>query len=149
MSYQIDPRLDRDIGRAEGDDLTAYKDSEGYWTIGTGHLLQPQDHDWTGYTITPEEDAKLRDSDIMIAAAFAQRLPEWAACDTDCRRNALIELCFNMRGRWLGFHNARYDWRNQQWGDAAKEMLNSKWAGEVKGRAVRLANYVRTGQYPI
>ena len=144
-----DPRLERDIAAAEGLRLTAYRDSLGYWTIGYGHLLEPTARDWQGYPITQEQAQAFLDADIELAAAFAQRRPEWAACDTDCRRNALIELCFNLRGRWLGFRDARAAWQEQRWDDAAAAMLDSKWATQVGDRAKRLANYVRTGQYPV
>jgi GH24 family phage-related lysozyme (muramidase) len=147
-----DPRLERDIGCAEAPGgvpkLTAYRDSLGYWTIGRGHLLEPQTHDWTGYAIAAQQEQALFDTDISKAAHFAQGLPEWAACDTDCRRNALIELCFNMRGKWLGFHEARAAWQRQDWAEAAAQMLASEWAGQVGDRAQRLADYVEAGQYP-
>lgn len=152
MNYPIDARLEHDIRYAEDPGgqpvLTAYKDSLGYWTIGTGHLLQPQGHDWSGYTITAEQAEIYLSADLMQAEHLAQRLPEWNACDTDCRRNALIEICFNMGGRWLEFHEARAAWVKQEWDTAAADMLDSLWARQVGQRAVRLADYVRTGQYP-
>lgn len=151
-AYLVDPRLDHDIRWAEDPNgrpiLTAYKDSLGYWTIGTGHLLLPQEHDWSGYTITSQQAEMYLDGDLMHAHEFAFRLPEWAACDTKCRANALIELCFNMGGRWLEFHEARAAWVAKRWDAAAAGMLDSIWAHQVGARAVRLAGYVRTGQYP-
>jgi GH24 family phage-related lysozyme (muramidase) len=145
----LDPRLERDIGVAEADKLTAYRDSLGFWTIGRGHLLTPQDHDWSGYTITPEQDEAYFDADIQQAIAFAHRLPEWKSCDTDCRRNALIELCFNMRGKWLKFIKTREAMERGDWQAAHDELLNSEWAAEVHlSRANRLANYLLTGEYP-
>ena len=152
-STTIDPRLEHDISFAEAPGgqpvLTAYRDSRGYWTIGRGHLLEPQQHDWTGYTISAEDEQKLFDADILSAVHFAMRLPEWAACDTACRQNALSELCFNMRGRWLGFVHCRAAWRAQDWPEAKYQLLDSDWEHQVgPGRADRIAGYILTGHYP-
>ncbi len=144
----IDPRLDKDIDDGEGCKLTAYKDTVGVWTIGWGHAL-PFGVDWTGHTITQAEADAMRDHDIAIAAAYAARLPEWAALDTDCRRNALIELCFEMRSRWLGFHNTRAAIERKDWQAVHDGLLNSLWAKQVHGtRADRIANYMLNGEYP-
>ncbi len=145
----VDPRMSRDIGVAEGDKLTAYKDTKGIWTVGLGHMLSPQSHDWTGFTITAQQDEVYFNADIHDSVAFAMRLPEWAASDTACRHNALVELCFNMRGRWLEFILARKAWAAQNWQVAHDELLNSDWAHEVgPTRSTRLANYILTGEYP-
>lgn len=144
----LDPRLESDIGTAEGDKLTAYRDSLGFWTVGRGHLLAPQDHDWTGYTITPAQDEAYFEGDIQQSVAFAQRLPEWAASDTDCRRNALIELCFNLRGKWLEFHQARAAWARQDWQTAHDQILNSAADHQEPHRIERIAGYVLAGEYP-
>lgn len=145
----VDPLLSRDIGIAEGDELTAYKDIKGIWTIGKGHELSPQSHDWTGFKITAQQDEIYFNADIHDSVAFAMRLPEWQASDTACRRNTLVELCFNMRGRWLGFVLARKAWQARNWITAHDEVLNSDWAHEVgKIRSSRIANYILTGEYP-
>ena len=143
----LDLRLERDIAGAEGTRTLAYQDEEGYWTIGKGHLL-PLGHDWTGYTISTATAQVYFEADITEAMHFAARLPEWAACDTDCRQNALIELCFNLGSRWLGFTFSRHWWLLKDWQETSACMLDSKWAKQVKGRATRLANYVLAGKYP-
>lgn len=149
MPTQIDPRLERDIGTAEGSRLTAYKDTNGFWTIGRGHLLVPTDHDWSGYTITPEEEETYFQADILNARDFAQRLPEWKSLDTTCRQNALVELCFNLGSHWLGFFTARALIRAQKWVQAAADLLATLWARQVgPTRSERIAGYLRTGQYP-
>lgn len=146
---QIDPRLERDIGAAESDKLTAYRDSRGFWTIGRGHFLEPQEHDWTGYSITAAQDEVFFQADIQSAEAFALRLTEFPHLDTVCRQNAVIELCFNMRGKWLGFVHCREAIRAGNWQLAHDELLDSDWALEVHAtRANRIANYLLTGEYP-
>ncbi len=143
----IDPDLLRDIERAEGFSLTAYKDSLGFWTIGYGHLL-PSGHDWTGYTITQAQADTWLDDDIEMARASAQRLPEWTALDTPCRQNAVIELVFNMGFKWKQFAQTRLDIQNKAWQKAHDDLLDSLWAKQVgPTRSNRLADYLLTGVY--
>jgi lysozyme len=147
----IDPRLARDLTDAEGDKLTAYQDTEGYWTIGRGHLL-PKPHtgqSWEGFTIAQDVSDRYFNSDVLTATVYARALPEFASCDTPARVNALVELCFNMRGKWNTFVKARAAWLAKDWETAARELLDSLWAEQVKGgRANRIAGYVRDGAYP-
>jgi GH24 family phage-related lysozyme (muramidase) len=143
-----DPRLVADLDAAEHCQLVAYRDTEGFWTIGWGHLMD-QTVDQTGVTWTQAQADAQRQLDINSATAFAQTLPEWDALDTDCRQNAVIELCFNMRKRWLAFANTRHAIQARDWQAAHDGLLNSLWASEVHAtRANRLADYLLTGQYP-
>jgi lysozyme len=142
----IDPRLDADIDAAEQCRLDLYPDSLGVPTIGWGHALPGQAYPlhWT----QAQADTQ-RDTDIEFAQTFAKNLPEWEYLDTPCRQNAVIELCFNMRNKWLAFVKTRAAIRFQNWKNAHDGLLASLWASEVHAtRANRLANYLLTGQYP-
>lgn len=144
----IDPALLSDIESSEGCKLTAYKDTEDFWTVGYGHLLGNA-KDWTGFTILPFAASAQCGVDIASAQAFATRLPEWSKMDSDCRRNALTELCFNMRSKWLTFVNTRAAMLIQNWQRVHDELLNSLWAKQVGWtRSSRIANYFLTGAYP-
>ncbi len=145
-----DDVLIHDIMNAEGFSLDAYKDTRGFWTIGYGHLLPDQNKDWTGHTITEEEADELLVEDINKAYQFCTLLPEWPALDTECRRNAVFELVFNIGNKWRGFIKARYDIQNKNWKGAHDELLDSLWAKEVgPARSTRLANYLLSGAYPV
>jgi len=146
----FDARLIRDINTSERCELTAYVDTEGWWTVGWGHRLDPM-LQWSGYTITQQQADNWRTVDLQKALAGAERTPEWPYLDTDCRRNAVVELCFNMgAGRWLGFVDTRAAIRLHNWKAAHDELLNSKWRTQVhEKRANRLANYLLTGAYPV
>ncbi len=142
-----DPRLVRDVSLAEGCRLTAYKDSLGFWTVGYGHLLD-QSVSWDGYTITQEQADAWLAEDLDKAAAFAQTLTEWGDLDTQCRQNAIIELCFNMGKKWLLFVNTRRAIERQDWQGAHDGLLASLWASQVHGtRAQRLSGYLLPGVY--
>lgn len=139
----IDPLLRKDIQLAESCKLIAYQDSLGVWTIGWGHADVPPGTVWT----QDQADGQL-DRDIESATFFAGRLWEWPALDTACRRNAVIELCFNMRGKWLKFVDTRAAIHAKDWQGAHDGLLNSLWAKQVHAaRADRLANYLLKGTY--
>jgi GH24 family phage-related lysozyme (muramidase) len=144
----IDPHLTADIDLAEGCKLMAYKDTEGLWTIGRGHLLG-NECDWSGHSITQFAADAQCGIDIQSAQSFASLLPEWLKLDTQCRKNALTELCFNMRGKWRTFVNTRAAMLIQNWQGVHDGLLDSLWASQVGWtRSSRIANYLLTGAYP-
>ena len=157
----IDPSIDRrlaiDLDAAESDRLEAYQDSLGNWTAGRGHLLPPAapGRSWQGFTVIQSTSDKWFTTDVLSAMAFAKKLPEYDSCDTDCRRNALTELCFNMRGKWEKWGPTRALITAQDWQGVHDHLLASLWAKEVQphgfdkpGRATRIANYFLIGEYP-
>lgn len=146
----MDPRLIADIKNAEGCNLRAYKDTLGYWTIGYGHKLTivainlPSQFQ----EITQAQADEFLAGDLAIAQGRAQALPEWKFLDTSCRQNAVIELEFNMAGKWKLFAETRLDIQNQNWQKAHDDLLNSLWAKQVgQTRSNRLANYLLEGTY--
>lgn len=147
-----DSRLVIDIKGAEGEKLTAYKDTLGNWTIGYGHLLPKPctPEGWAGFTISQAVCDGYLEQDLAKALKYASSLPEWQSCDTDCRQNALEELVFNMgSAKWQGFHQTRAAIQAQNWQGAHDGLLNSEWAKQVgPTRSNRIANYFLTGQYP-
>lgn len=142
----MDPLL-RDIKGSEGCKLTAYQDTLLFWTIGYGHLL-PAGRDWTGYTISQEMADVWLEQDIGGATQAAKNLPEWLDMDTPCRQNALIELVFNMGGKWRTFTKCRAAMQRKAWMIVYNELLDSVWATQVGSpRAMRLASYLLHGTY--
>lgn len=180
IDLKWDPRLVADLSGAEDDVLVAYTDSLGFWTIGRGHRLPAPapGKSWEGFSISQDVSDRYFNGDVASADVYAEKLPEFASCNTKCRQNALIELCFNMRGKWNMFTNTRAAIAAQEWQAAHDGLLNSVWAAQVQphkfavtscvlcgqeratagptsycpkregGRAVRIANYFLTGQYP-
>lgn len=140
----IDPQLQYDVAQAEGCRLSAYQDTRGFWTIGYGHKIPAPVADWT----QDQADAQLVE-DIGAAQAQAETLTEWAALDTACRQNAVVELVFNMGLRkWEAFIQTRDAIERSDWQTAHDQLLNSAWASEVgPDRSSRLANQLLTGAY--
>ncbi|MEL0114284.1 MAG: hypothetical protein VW835_21355, partial [Rickettsiales bacterium] len=124
----------------EGLRLTPYVDTVGKITVGVGRNLSDRG-------ITEAQAYAWLDEDIALAVAeLTARFPWFADLD-EARRRVLIDMHVNMgiqrlKGfkRMLAALAARNYWR------AADEMLASKWATQVHGRAERLARMMRTGR---
>ena len=148
----VDYRLVSDVAAAEGRRLTAYRDTRGFWTIGYGHLLEPQSQDWTAYTIAPAQALAWLSDDIQAAQTQVATLPEWQQLDTQCRQNAVIECAYNLGfGHWRdAFPGTRSAIASQDWQAAHDKLLQSpEWIAQVGlARVTRLARYLLTGQYP-
>ena len=150
LDPSIDRRLAVDLDAAESDKLEAYEDSLGNWTCGRGHLM-PQaapGRSWAGFSVIQSTSDKWFNTDIINAMRLAQKWDEFISCDTDCRKNALYEIAFNLGGKWMQFVHARAAIKAQEWQAAHDALLDSTWATQVHGRATRIANYFLTGEYP-
>lgn len=127
----------------EGFRSAAYQDSEGYWTIGIGRMIDSR----KGGGITPEEALYLLANDIEKAERqLYQRLPWWRNLD-EVRQRVLLDMAFNLGiDGLLEFKNTLQAIQEKRWEDAAKGMLASLWAEQVGARAHRLAQMMRTGE---
>lgn len=75
-----------------------------------------------------------------------RNLSWWKNLD-EVRQRVLFDMCFNLGvTKLLAFKNTLEAIRTGRYDDAAAGMLNSLWAKQVKGRATRLANMMRTGK---
>ena len=129
------------IKRHEGWRSKAYQDSEGIWTVGYGRNLQELE-------ISLELGTSWLLEDIKNAEREARNFPEWAYLDSAARKEAFVEMVFNMgTPRVSGFRNTLRAIREQDWDEAAAEMLDSRWARQVGVRARRLAEQMRTGHH--
>lgn len=148
----------------EGYDSKIYKDTEGFWTIGIGHLL----------TRDPSLDVAKRELDKLVGrpcngqitkaeaeAIFAKDVdkatrgilgnatlkPVYDVLD-GVRRAALINMVFQMGvGGVAGFPASMRLLKSQQWEAAAKELANSKWYRQTPNRAKRVIETFRTGTW--
>lgn len=126
--------------RHEGVRLKPYRCTAGKLTIGVGRNL-----DDVG--ISKEEALYLLDNDIAKAeSTLLQALP-WVKDLDEQRRNVLINMTFNMGiDGLLGFKNTLSLIQAKRYEEAAKNMLQSKWAMQVGNRAVYLAKVMDTGE---
>jgi lysozyme len=139
----------------EGERLTAYRDSLGFWTIGVGHLLpRPKSPEWNGYTITKAHSDALFQKDWDKHVALVARYAPWAMAFDEVRRYVVIDMTFNLGIEPFDGDGVK-DWpilvrqlKANDWAAAASNMRSTLWAQQVKGRAFRLARMIETGQWP-
>lgn len=132
------------VKKAEALKLSLYPDKFGYMTIGYGRMVDPR----KGGGISPDEAEYLLSNDLARAERQCETLPVYFELSPP-RQWVLIEMCFN-----LGFDGLRAFRKmlaalvQQDYAHAASEMLESEWSRQVEGRAVQLAEQMKTGQWP-
>ena len=138
----VDPKLLAALKVDEGCRLIAYQDTVGVWTIGYGHTAGVH----PGQTITQAQADAWLTEDVASHNAATHRALPWLRNLDPVRRRVIENMGFNLGvDRLLGFKNTLAYVQTGQYAQAADNMLQSKWAKQVKGRAVRLAKEMRTG----
>ena len=128
--------------RHEGIRLEPYLDSVGKWTIGVGRNL-------TDKGISDDEARFLLENDLDECISDCQSFPWFAGLD-GVRQRVVVDLRFNLGG--AGLRRFKRTLAYVASGDfelAAAALLDSKWSRQVKTRATRLAEMLRTGLDPV
>jgi lysozyme len=139
----------------EGERLTAYQDTRGFWTIGVGHLLpDPRDPKWRGYTISQAASDQLFQMDWVKHIDLVRKYAPWALEFDEVRRYVIVDMTFNLGVEPFDGDGFK-DWpifvrqlRANDWTAAAANMRSTLWARQVKGRAERLARMIESGNWP-
>ena len=126
------------IKQHEGYRPYIYYDSLGYPTGGYGHAFLP-------HSPLPHDVAILLfENDFKEAEHNYDRLELNLS---PIRRAVIVDMLFNLGlTRLIGFSRMLAALRDEDYKKAADEMLDSKWAGQVKSRAFRLAQMMRRGE---
>jgi lysozyme len=118
-----------------------YVDTVGKITIGIGYNLSDRgiDNDWIEKQF--QEDVEY----------FYDQLCEfpWYHLLNEDRQIILIDMAFMGWKKFLEFDKMIHALEKNDYELAAQEMLNSKWAEEVKDRAVQLSYGMREGIYNV
>ena len=131
------------IKRQEGLRLTAYVDTLGNRSIGYGHTPA-----FPGQMITEAEAEALLMQDLNAAQTDLLTALPWCFSLSVPRYCVLWNMTFNMGiGHLLEFRLMLAAVRNANYSEAAKQMLNSLWASQVKERATELAEQMETGAW--
>jgi lysozyme len=147
----------------EGIKLRPYRDTVGKITIGVGYNVT--DRGWStleetiGRKINRKRPAITRDEAMKMLAADIDRFegvlrsqfPTYDLLD-EIRKRVLVDLAFNLAWHLTEFvktkeaiETAAATKLTDDWNRAADMLLQSKWARQVKTRAVRLTDMLRTG----
>jgi lysozyme len=123
--------LEKQLIQHEGFKLRVYKDTLGIETIGVGRNLRDKG-------ICDSEVIYLLRNDIAECRQSLEKF-DWYNQLIERRKRVLIDMCFNMgMRRLLGFTKMIAALKESNYAKAADEMLNSKWADQVKSRAINL-----------
>lgn len=148
----LNPYMLAQLKRHEGLRLNAYLDTEGVLTIGYGHnckVFPVEGVSAPGDAITSEQAARLFMSDIMAHVFEADDNFEWLSFLSSPRKAVVYNMVFNLGlARFLGFKKAIAAMQGGFWADAARHMLDSRWAVQVGQRAIELAEQMDSGRWP-
>lgn len=151
--------LESQLIRHEGLRLSVYRCTAGKLTCGVGRNLDDvglSADECKALGVTPADYPKLKlteaqallllRNDILRCQVDLDRnIPWWRALDA-VRRRVIVDLCFNLGiGGLMKFKNTLAAVKAGSYEAAAQGMLASLWAKQVKGRATRLAQMMRTG----
>lgn len=161
MKYNISHFLDKLIEH-EGMVCQVYQDSLGIDTIGIGRNLRDRgiSKEELEYMDIPHIDLVYRDGITEADARYLamndikiveQELVAVHPCVENLdavRQLILMDMAFNMgvprlckfKKMWYAIHELNFD-------AASLEMLDSRWAKQVKGRATKLSEAMRTGEF--
>ena len=161
MKYDRNILIEKLIA-SEGLRLQVYKDTLGIDTIGIGRNLEDrgvtkEELDWMDIPnidvvyemgITEADAVYLATNDVQIVEEELVRAHPCVDRLDSVRQLILMDMAFNMRvprlckfaKMWNAIHEEDYP-------TAAKEMLDSRWANQVKSRAVKLANAMHNGEF--
>ena len=161
MKYRKEHLL-QELVKHEGLRLQVYQDTLGIDTIGIGRNLKDRgiskeeldeldiptiDHVYE-YGITEADAMLLAENDVQIVEEELLRAHPCVEDLDAVRQLVLVDMAFNMgvprlckfKKMWNAIHEKKFD-------IAAKEMLDSRWATQVKSRSVKLANAMHNGAF--
>ena len=161
MKYDREKLVEKLI-QHEGLVLQVYQDSLGIDTIGIGRNLKDRgiSKEELDYMDIPsmavvyehgitEADARyLAQNDVQIVEEELLAAHPCVENLDAVRQLVLVDMAFNLgvprlckfKNMWNAIHDSNYE-------AAAKEMLDSRWATQVKGRAIKLANAMHNGEF--
>jgi len=161
MKYNSENFVNKLIAH-EGLRLQVYKDTLGIDTIGIGRNLEDrgitkEELDWMDipsmdaiyeYGITEADAMYLAKNDVQIVEEELVRAHPCVEELDAVRQLVLMDMAFNMgvprlrkfQKMWNAVHEKKFD-------IAAKEMLDSRWAVQVKSRSTKLAHAMHHGEF--
>ena len=126
----------------EGLELKPYKCTSDKLTIGIGRNIED-------IGITEEEARYLLQNDVD---RILKEVEHWTFLEklNDVRQAVILDMVFNMgvsrfnANTWVKTFAAIQD---EDFDEAANQMLDSKWANQVGQRAIRLSQMMRKGEW--
>lgn len=134
----ISTSLLNELKRHEGFSKNVYKCTAGYNTIGYGLNLDAGISEGLAEVIL---NYQVQEADRVLTKTFG-----FYTNLTQARKEVLLNMVFNLGLDGLKkFHRTLYLIERSRHEEAAVEMLNSKWAAQVGGRAKYLSEKFKKG----
>jgi lysozyme len=161
MKYNRDDLIEKLI-QHEGLRLQVYEDSLGIATIGIGRNLEdrgitPEELEWMDIPnmaivhtmgITEADAMYLARNDVQIVEEELLRAHPCVDRLDAVRQLVLIDMAFNLGvPRLCKFKKMWAAVEAEDFSTAAKEMLDSRWANQVKSRSTKLAHAMHHGEF--
>ena len=147
MEHDMEKLLET-LKRHEGVKHHAYRDSLGVLTIGCGrNISDSRRHHGLGLS-DAEIDYMLQNDIERTIKELSSEYPWFNDLEEGARRDAIINMHFNLgRLRFATFKRAIAHMEKANHKEAATEFLHSKWAKQVKGRALEVTDMILTNDY--
>ena len=141
-------KLRKELERDEGVRYEVYLDHLGYPTFGIGHLItedDPEKGKRVGTKVSEERVVEAFESDIRMVLDDCHNLYDnFSGIPEECQL-ILANMMFNMGRTRLGkFKNMNAAVEEGDYSRAANEMVNSRWYNQVRNRASRLVERMRS-----
>lgn len=130
----------------EGVKYEIYRDHLGYLTFGIGHLITEKDPEF-GQPIKTEVSAdrvnEVFNADVQLYINETKKVFSDLESKPEAIQLVLVNMCFNLGApRLEKFRKFISAINDEQWSEAAVEMMDSRWAKQVGPRAERLRDVV-------
>jgi lysozyme len=130
----------------EGVKYEIYEDHLGYATFGIGHLITDKDPEYgwpVGTKVSEDRVNKVFKTDVQKFVSETQKVFPDLINKPDNIQVVLVNMCFNLGAPRLSkFKKFITAINDEQWIEAAVEMMDSRWARQVGPRAERLKQIV-------
>jgi len=121
--------------------LKKYTDTTGNPTIGYGHLIDKGENLPT--RISREQANTLFEQDYIEHKEAAESITGYSNANVK-QKAALIDLTFNMGPGWVdGFPKFKKEFAAGNYDEAANELVNSDWYGQVESRGPTIVDMIR------
>ena len=142
MSPTLRKEIEDDLRRHEGVVNEIYVCTEGFKTLGVGHLLKKGDVEYDlpiGTQISEEVVERYFKDDLNQAIKDTERLVDDLYNHPDNVVRVLVNMMFNLGiTKFAKFKKMLAAVNNQDYATAGDEMRDSKWYGQVGRRSIEL-----------
>ena len=144
------PLLRKELRADEGVMHEIYLDSLQNKTAGIGRLLTPDMPEYNmpvGTKISEQTVERWFSEDVSNAIKDAQSVVAYFDSHPRTVKHALVNLAFSMgQARLSGFKNTLSLINQKRYSEASTELLNSRYAEQVKNRAMRVSGWIASAE---